>query len=1313
MHGLQPSHGQLNLFRAGLFCQVPYRVFVSTAAGQEKSVLLRAERSIRKNHPYAIMRTVNSELWIFSLSGKEDLLDADGLFGLKEISTGVFLSSTMATSDGSLPAPYHPFIQAVRHLIHICILSSVPDAILLENALLMYHRTLLHTDIYFSTTGDLFFRIYMEKSNRTRVPNKSIPVDTSVSLVPMNIAAVVVDECPPPPNGSQFMHDLALVLGVSEQHQHDPLNLKWVKVKLDSGLVVPWPSTYCLIDMEKNSSETAHEDTAIREVDNIWAKVFHKMSSVTKLSKNNTNSRLLQTGVPVPDMASTLPPAAAAQTNGATTVYPTPPDPLTVHLRQSEDLMTPGTGADNWDDLDEDLFGDDGVTDADFDFFDRKEEPEIIDEKMSNMEPEETVTAPAGLKSESTGTMLESTSSIKPISSASEVSEKESRQVIERDNSVVFTEPKKSTVTITPEINDDDFEYDESVNSSRRKRHKSIFAPLTFNSSIKISIDDKYSQGGRYFVSQDAIEGSGSESSDSESQQEEIPIRHPSIGSGSIPPVTTALMTANTPRDHVLNFDSKSALKSEDHNPGTSNTEEWLSLLAHPPTNEASSVNHKLNPNVIQDADDAEEIIATIIEQVMWDNGLFASMFPEEDLCSEPDKHIMESIEGAFPETKQLSLQDFLELVTAGSTAGSANGQPSGQNFSSGAVSFNSSVDENPDKGDALRTKSLSNHNSPVSGDMQRQSSIAAAQATVIGSPAPPGGRQVDVTKKAGEVMHLPAPLYAFMRSDQPLKARGPILRFWKVFGLAPLHGPKALDVLCLSPSGDGVDITLGPFLELLKGCYEDSGLGEMTLATIGKSKPGIFPIDVSGPLADKLEKGAEEVASAVISKYQNLDTKQRLLFIVMNPYDTAQNFCIMIKFLISIKNQLKGKLKQKVEFQMVPLSFVHKKDQLVIISQHRMTKLAIQAYDRFSSEMPDNGLSDEKSNALLCAVQRNTPAFSLAKIPPIKLNFRFATTPSVNLMDEDTILHLSYAISRDGRWMIVSWCDQWGGKCHISLFGLSQAKGRTRTFEDVCAEVWDKTLSLCATEPIKWRIAIIKAGQMDDKEQRSWIALFESTTSEFVSYSYLLQSDIRGSLILTADPSLFPFGGYQQQKMMENMIEGSSGTQATTPATPQRGLEMDSPEVYGVNVATPTSGVVTSSADNEKGLNENNTIIDINDDAYGILFRSRVPLPPMSSPDKLKPAIGGMLIRSVTGADQKYPDQHSSPTGTQTGRQMCSEYTILHSPTPPMLTMKILLFQYRQLTSLAQNTGSASSTVQPWHIEAIIKVLRILDALN
>lgn len=1312
MPGLQPRYGQLNLFRAGQFHQVPYRVFVSTAVGQEKSILLRAERSIRKKHPRAIMRTVNSELWIFSLSGKEDLPEADGQFGLKEISTGVFLSSTMATNDGSLPAPYYPFIQAVRHLLHICILSSVPDAILLENALLMYHNMMLHTDIYFSTTGDLFFRIYMEKSHRTRVSNKLIPVDTSVYLAPMNIAAVVVDECPPPLNGSLFMSNLALVLGVSEHHQHDASNLKWVKVKLDNGMVVSWPSTYCLVDIEKNSCESAYEDPAVPQVDNIWAKVFRKMSSVTKLSVSDNNSRAPQTGAPVPDVIPPVP-SSATQTNGAATVYPTPPDPLTVHLRQSEDLMTPGTGADNWDALDEDLFGDDGVTDADFDFFDRKEDPEIIDEKMSNVEPDAPATVPesAGFEIKSTAVDSTSTQSTIPVPEFDQV--KSTQIALDKDTHMGAKKPKESVPAVTLETNDRDSENDEYDDGSRKKRHKSIFAPLSFNSSIKISIDDKYSQGGRYFVSQEVIEGSGSDKSDSDSEQEESVARQPSIGSGSIPPLTTAFMTASTPRDHVLSFDSKSGLKAEDRNTSSSNSDEWLSLLAHPPANETSNANHKLKPNPFLDADDAEEIISTIIDQVMWDNGLFTSMFPEEEQCTGPDKHTLEPIQEAFPEIRALSLQDFLELVTAGQTSGSANGQTSGQNFASGSVNFNSAADDNTDKVDSLRNKSLSTHNSPVTGDVSRQSSTATAQASVIGSPAPSGGRQVDSTKKTGEVMHLPAPLYAFLRSDQPLKARGPILRFWKVFGLAPLYGTKALDVICLSPNGDGVDISLGPFLELLKGCYEDSGMGEMTLPLIGDSKPGIFPIDMSGPLAEKLEKGAEEVASAVTSKYQNDDTTKRLLFIIMNPYDTAQNLCIMIKFLMSIKHRLKGKLQQKVEFEIVPLSFVHKNDQLVMISQHRMTKLAIQAYDRFSFEMPSNGLVSERANPLLLTVRRNTPAFSLAKIPPIKLNFRFTTTPSVNLMDEDTILHMSYAASRDGRWMIVSWCDQWGGKCKISVFDLSQEKGRPRSFEDVCAEVWDMTLALCATEPIKWRIAIIKAGQMEDKEQRAWIALFESTSSDFVSYSYLLQSDIRGSLILTAEPSLFPFGGYQQQKMMENLIEGGAGVQATTPATPQRGLEVDSPEVYGVNVATPTSGTVTSSVDNEKGLNENNTIIDINDDAYGILFRSRVPLPPMSSPDKLKPAIGGMLIRSLTDTEQKYSERQTSPAGTQTGRQMCSEYTILHSTTPPMLTMKILLFQYRQLTSLAQNTGSASSTVQPWHIEAISKVLRILDALN
>lgn len=45
----------------------------------------------------------------------------------------------------------------------------------------------------------------------------------------------------------------------------------------------------------------------------------------------------------------------------------------------------------------------------------------------------------------------------------------------------------------------------------------------------------------------------------------------------------------------------------------------------------------------------------------------------------------------------------------------------------------------------------------------------------------------------------IDTPHYTMVRMNQTLKAKSPILRFWKVFGLEPKNGKKTLSVIMLS----------------------------------------------------------------------------------------------------------------------------------------------------------------------------------------------------------------------------------------------------------------------------------------------------------------------------------------------------------------------------------------------------------------------------------------------------------------------------------------------------------------------------------
>lgn len=1045
-------------------------------------------------------------------------------------------------------------------------------------------------------------------------------------------------------------------------------------------------------------------------------------------------------------------------------VYPTPPDPHGAKVKsegntvESTSWVTPGgLNSETWADMDEDLFGEDEeITEADFNFFDQPEEekkPAPNGEQGTVSEP-----PPPAVKKEPDTTLPEP-----------KTAEPATTTGVKRRNEDELDEGKyvdSSQITIQSMS-----EEDEKPLEHRIKRRKSIFSPLKFNSLISSSLDSKYSQGGRFFVpNPENNEDSSSSSSASDDDQEESDDDETAMGREterfhSIPGQQTEGQQDDetTISEHPVHYINMwtSILRSSTSSQTLGQPTEMPMEVPASSTN-GGTTDHVGTPN---DQSNIDSAVSELVQHIVWDNGLTSKIIPHAPKREAPDSTVIKRVSSVFPELQKLSLLDVLRLNTANQvihsqtthnstrfgtpvieskqegggggdamnddqkdeeqmkripssvtnindndmTTTNAHHEPTIDDSNNNATSIHASVwFSDGQSGSMLH----SNANTPTSTGIAAHSSMDAQHSsqiqqqqysqTQLQSQQSQHGQQQYKQENNSTIFPISVPFYSVIRAQAKMKARAPILRFWKVFGLTPQHGPKDLTTLMISPSGKGMLAAASAFLNFLKTTYEGCALGEMVLPEFKdlNSGNGIVPYACEEPDA---ESAIQNIKTALAQTAQYLPVSsgaKNICFIITDPFMHAPSLLPIIQYFFHLKKMwTSAQPGTNVFLQIVEAKEIAAKDTIVMPSQYKMVKVALNMYDMCS---PGSTTND------VVQTQRSLPAFTLARIPPAKINFRLSATPSLSLLDEDTLMHVAYSVSKDKRWLTAAWTDQWGEISKVDAFHLRKSGGRIRSFEDVCAEIWDTTMALIARVPVRWRVALAKLGVMDEPELSTWLLLSEpSTSSKKVSFVYFLSANTTPSLVVSGDYSIFPFGKYLQKDKKSKDHSGSTGAgsasgQPATPATPQRGTETESPD-YGTNIATPTSAGNTN-GDSSKNDSEDNVVVDVKDDSHGIILANHIEAisdDVLNNSNKPKPLITGFILKPGLNNDMEH---------------RLFEVSLVHCPTPYEGSMKSLLIHYRRLASLGDYTGVSNNEERghvPWHIEAVDKMLRVLNYLE
>ncbi|TWU77729.1 mediator of RNA polymerase II transcription subunit 13 [Metarhizium rileyi] len=540
---------------------------------------------------------------------------------------------------------------------------------------------------------------------------------------------------------------------------------------------------------------------------------------------------------------------------------------------------------------------------------------------------------------------------------------------------------------------------------------------------------------------------------------------------------------------------------------------------------------------------------------------------------------------------------------------------------------------------------------------------------------------------RPSNLYQIPGPHLEVRRSDARLSVLPSAVAFWESLGLAPSSGNKDITAVCVFPGWKGMVDNVKTFLGRIKSVYEVLRLGSFdNMALASEMDSGILPYELdrisTSPDATLTGHGSALVGSMEILRgsLSNLTVSETnvVVYFVYSPHNpgTIVEACAAFqRFFESHQKDLAAKKEtatNELVLQLVSCDLLSSPTSIVVTPSTDLVKLCMETYDRctlFGGPMP-------------------APAIRLEQPLPRIIDFKLNTQASVSLIRENSCIHVAYAQTVDERWVTTAWTDDRGNQQATASYCLGR-KGRplSTPMNEVAQEIWESTLGLISAWKVHWRIIITKCGSMDQQETDFWIDLARN------------ESKLQVTMILmtvNTDPSL------QLVPPVVKLPQASVPFYTTPVSTPQAN-NIVSPE-QSATPATPANGTAATPGGGEAGadLETDAVLADVTDQTWGAIVGHR--LNNSSCVTDLCPAlVSGYLIKRTGARAEDGP--------------MAMEVNLIHTEAFPRSyepLLREMLSYFRGLATLSRARGmiARDTDVRPWHIAAAEKAARAMYLL-
>ncbi|KAI5243462.1 hypothetical protein E4T43_04192 [Aureobasidium subglaciale] len=386
-------------------------------------------------------------------------------------------------------------------------------------------------------------------------------------------------------------------------------------------------------------------------------------------------------------------------------------------------------------------------------------------------------------------------------------------------------------------------------------------------------------------------------------------------------------------------------------------------------------------------------------------------------------------------------------------------------------------------------------------------------------------------------IITMPIPPVHIRRAGQGWELQPTAINFWDALGLEPAHGPKDVAAFALYPDTGVMSEAVFDFMQDIRLAYESRKLGKHFIGgeTV-EHEDGLMPYRSHGEASVvHILQGIQTACNTLGDLLHDAELEDTIIIYMINPFEDEA----MIKYLCGCFQAMLIAYSSDREdpppliLQIVPISRIACPTAMIVPDLTYLSSLASFIYDRVPLDTNDHNHSWPLNPS---------PSIHLATPQSRKVNFSLSDRIPKTLLEEAGILHVAYAVNADHSWLSAAWTDNTGNQSYKASYCLSNTDGRL-----ILTEVRDTTLSLARNSP--HRIFVARAGIMRDWEKRIW----RERPSENWSIA-LLDVDVNPALQVCANPesnggTAGPFMTPAATPQASTFTSPETGPQPCTPA--------------------------------------------------------------------------------------------------------------------------------------------------------------------
>ncbi|KAF7289220.1 Mediator of RNA polymerase II transcription subunit 13 [Mycena indigotica] len=451
----------------------------------------------------------------------------------------------------------------------------------------------------------------------------------------------------------------------------------------------------------------------------------------------------------------------------------------------------------------------------------------------------------------------------------------------------------------------------------------------------------------------------------------------------------------------------------------------------------------------------------------------------------------------------------------------------------------------------------------------------------------------------------LEPPHIAIGKAEAIIQLTPSALRFWDKLGLTPKGGQKNATVFMLfEDDGETHAQLVETWLSKLTALYKSRNLGTLTAGKHDMcSKDGVFPM--------RFDSTFRKTLSAFVAGLASLPQPSTFVFYICTPLSTMSLQSPLLRQVFSSAKKALQTLEgaSRPLFQFIPeVTILSATTQNPALQISELKAVCLSTYDRILASV-DRAMS-RQFFAHSEPVRQHLQDFAYSLARPIRPTVHFAhtTKPALDVLDAGMLLHVAYALSECGKWILCACVDQ-RGDAHDLAVWMTQTPTHVdddiemlSTEEYAVRKIWDFAFGFAKRASVSWRIAISKLGSMESADLEAW-STFLPATVEKCSMSGIqvallsVEPDAAWSFLLPdAKPSTNPTGRPPSRitststtpagvKAQPLLVDVSSTTYAIYP---HRHLPLPVPLSPAVDLGlidgyvAETSGLVIGDEDNE-----------------------------------------------------------------------------------------------------------------------------------